>query len=101
MLAALDTLQQLLARARAFPDAGIRFAAADEKERFYSWAEIEERSALVAGGLVTLGVDPGDRVALVFPTSIDFLAGFFGALAAAAVPVPLYPPLRLGRMSEY
>src|SRR5262249_50179051 len=31
----------------------------------------------------------------------DFFVAFFGVLAAGAVPVPLYPPLRLGRLDEY
>ena len=43
----------------------------------------------------------GDRVALIFPTGIEFFDAFFGALLAGAVPVPLYPPVRLGRMDEY
>jgi acyl-CoA synthetase (AMP-forming)/AMP-acid ligase II len=47
------------------------------------------------------GVRPGERVALVYPTGAEFLAAFFGALAAGAVPTPLYPPMRLGRLDEY
>ena len=35
------------------------------------------------------------------PTSPEFYDAFFGALLAGAVPVPLYPPVRLGRMDEY
>mgnify|MGYP001559701737 CR=1 FL=1 len=96
-----DTLQQLLERARGYPDVGLRFVDAAERESFHSWPEIEERSALVAGGLARLGVASGDRIGLLFPTSIDFIAAFFGTLLASAVPVPLYPPVRLGRMSEY
>jgi acyl-CoA synthetase (AMP-forming)/AMP-acid ligase II len=37
----------------------------------------------------------------VLPTSPDFVACFFGVLMAGAVPVPLYPPIRLGRLEEY
>ena len=47
------------------------------------------------------GVAAGDRVAIVLPTSPAFLDAFFGALLAGAVPVPLYPPVRLGRLAEY
>ena len=35
-----------------------------------------------------------DRVALIYPTSFDFVFSFFGVLLAGAVPVPLEPPLR-------
>jgi acyl-CoA synthetase (AMP-forming)/AMP-acid ligase II len=100
-LGRLDTLQQLLERARDFPDSGVRLVTSDERERFHSFREIEEASAVAAGGLVRLGVVPGDRIGLIYPTSFEFLAAFFGTLLAAAVPVPLYPPVRLGRMSEY
>ena len=43
----------------------------------------------------------GDRVALVLPTGPDFVACFFGVFCAGAVPVPLYPPVRLGKLDEY
>lgn len=35
---------------------------------------------------------PGDRVVLTFSPGLDFLAAFFGCLAAGVTAVPLYPP---------
>ncbi len=43
----------------------------------------------------------GDRIALVLPTCPEFVECFFGVLCAGAIPVPLYPPVRLGRLDEY
>jgi acyl-CoA synthetase (AMP-forming)/AMP-acid ligase II len=43
----------------------------------------------------------GERVAILLPTSPGFMDAFFGTLLAGAVPVPLYPPVRLGRLEEY
>ena len=97
----LDTLQGLLQRASDFPRAGLRLVDRAERETFLPWATIAERSAYVAGGLAELGVRPGERVALVYPTSAEFFHAFFGVLLAGAVPVPLYPPVRLGRLAEY
>ncbi len=97
----LDTLQRLLGRAADHPETGLRFLDRQEREDFWPWAAIGERSAAIAGGLARRGIVPGDRVALVFPTSPEFVVAFFGALLAGAVPVPLYPPVRLGRLSEY
>ena len=37
-------------------------------------------------------------VAIVAGTSPEFFDGLFGALLAGAVAVPLYPPVRLGRL---
>ncbi|MEO7973500.1 MAG: AMP-binding protein [Thermoanaerobaculia bacterium] len=97
----LDTLQHLLQRAREFPLSGLRLVDRAERESFHSWAAIAERSSFVAGGLARLGIRPGDRVGLIYPTSPEFFDAFFGTLLAGAVPVPLYPPVRLGRLAEY
>ncbi|MBD3854232.1 MAG: AMP-binding protein, partial [Acidobacteria bacterium] len=65
------------------------------------WSEVHERARSVAGRLREAGVLPGQRVALVYPTSAGFFDAFFGTLLAGGVPVPLYPPVRLGRLDEY
>ncbi|MEZ5330655.1 MAG: fatty acyl-AMP ligase [Thermoanaerobaculia bacterium] len=80
---------------------GLRFLDRREEERFLGWPELVERGLRVAGGLAAEGIRPGDRVALVFPTGEEFFDACFGALLAGAVPVPLYPPVRLGRLGEY
>lgn len=95
------TLGECLRSAAHFPAAGIRLLDRRENATWLPFAEIERRAREVAGGLLALGVAPGERVALVYPTSEEFLAAFFGTLLAGAVPVPLYPPVRLGRLAEY
>ena len=90
-----------LERAAEFPDAGLRLLDRREQPEWLSWSDVFEESLEVASGLRRLGVSRGDRVALVFPTEKGFFFGFFGALLAGAVPVPLYPPVRLGRLEEY
>ncbi|HEX5760533.1 MAG TPA: fatty acyl-AMP ligase [Thermoanaerobaculia bacterium] len=95
------TLLDLLARGGRRPDGGVRFLDRDEKATWVGWGEVRERALAVGGGLQALGVAPGERVALVFPTGPEFFSALFGALAAGAVPVPLYPPVRLGRLQEY
>ncbi|HEV7503970.1 MAG TPA: fatty acyl-AMP ligase [Thermoanaerobaculia bacterium] len=93
----LDWLEQAGRR----PEGGLRFIDRAEKATWFGWAEVRARALAACGGLQALGVERGDRVALVFPTGIDFFTAFFGALLAGAVPVPLYPPARLGRTEEY
>lgn len=95
------TLVELLGRAARRPDVGIRLLDRDERPTWLGWPEIAGRAAEVAGGLQALGVAGGERVALVFPTTAELLHAFFGVTLAGAVPVPLYPPARLGRLEEY
>jgi acyl-CoA synthetase (AMP-forming)/AMP-acid ligase II len=95
------TLQAQLLRAREHGAAGLRFVDGAERERFEPWPAIAARAAAVAGRLAAAGVEPGERVALVYPTGPEFFDALFGTLLSGAVPVPLYPPVRLGRLDEY
>ncbi|MGZ6143098.1 MAG: AMP-binding protein, partial [Myxococcales bacterium] len=88
-------------RALAAASSGLTFLDAREHERFFSFPELEARAMRAAGALRAKGVKRGDRVAIVLPTCVEFMDAFFGALFAGAVPVPLYPPVRLGRLEEY
>jgi acyl-CoA synthetase (AMP-forming)/AMP-acid ligase II len=80
---------------------GLRFLDRRENEKYLPYGQILERVLGVAGALQKRGLKPGDKVALVLPTCPEFIFAFWGALFAGAVPVPLYPPVRLGRMDEY
>jgi fatty-acyl-CoA synthase len=94
------TINAALANA-ALSDAGLILVNAREEETRLSWKELYQRARRMAASLQKLGIAPGDRVAMVLPTGADFMDAFFGAQLAGAVPVPLYPPVRLGRMDEY
>ncbi|SEF30993.1 long-chain acyl-CoA synthetase [Amycolatopsis pretoriensis] len=59
--------------------------------RGLSYRELEAVVQAQAGRLADAGVEPGDRVALRLPTSVDFVVAFFGALRAGAIVVPLSP----------
>ncbi len=94
-----ETLGAALSEAAGGPF-GLTFVARDEGERFLGFGELRMRARRAAAALGAAGVRPGDRVAIVLPTGQGFMDAFFGVLAAAAVPVPLYPPVRLGRLAE-
>ncbi|HSK10092.1 MAG TPA: fatty acyl-AMP ligase [Vicinamibacterales bacterium] len=101
MEAPLPTLVDLLHRAGASDEAGIRVIDRHDAAEWLPWSAIRRRALQVAGGLQAIGIEPGDRVALIFPTSPGFFDAFFGALLAGGIPVPMYPPVRLGRLDQY
>ena len=80
---------------------GLRFLDLQERATWLDWSVVHDRARCAAGRLRALGVKPGDRVAVVTTTSPLFMDALFGTLLAGATPVPLYPPVRLGRMGEY
>ena len=84
----------------------IRLRAADEPERTaycyledgegderrFSYRELEARARGIAGLLQERGIRHGDRVLLLYPSGLDYVAAFFGCLFAGAIAVPAYAP---------
>ena len=60
----------------------------------YSYAQVAELANRVGNGLLELGLDMEQRVALLLLDSPQFAASFFGAIKIGAVPVPLNTLLR-------
>lgn len=66
-----------------------------------TYGALAQEARRIAAGLIARDVNVGDRVALMLPTAIEFFTSFFGVLYAGAVPVPVYPPLRLSQLEEH
>lgn len=98
-----ETLRDVLRRAAETTKCGegIRFMMGRDEPIHVTWTQVHERARNVAVALRAGGVRTGDRVGLVLPTSPEFIDTLFGCILAGAVPVPLYPPIRLGRLEEY
>ena len=94
------TLTEMLAAA-AQSQESLFFVNRKEQDQEVPMARVRERALSIAADLVARGVRKGDRVALVLPTCPEFVECLFGVLCAGAIPVPLYPPVRLGRLEEY
>ena len=57
-----------------------------------TYRELYEDARSIANGLRELGTGRGDRILIVLPTCMDFLAVFFACQMVGAIPVPAYPP---------
>ena len=67
----------------------------------YTYAELRQAALAHARRFLTLGVRPGDRIALIAETGPEFAACFFGAVYAGAWPVPLPLPTSFGGRDAY
>ena len=62
----------------------------DGSRRELSYAELGQAVREVAGGLIALGLEPGDRVAVLSDTRAEWTIADCGALCAGTVVVPIY-----------
>ncbi|SMD22878.1 fatty acyl-AMP ligase [Kibdelosporangium aridum] len=60
-------------------------------KRTITWSELDSRARAIAARLAEVSA-PGERVALLCPQNLDYVAGFFGALYAGMIAVPLHAP---------
>ncbi len=72
-----------------------------DREEELTYGAFRDEARAVARGLIASGVQRGQTVALMLPTGREYLASFFGVLIACAVPVPIYPPVRLAQVEEH
>ncbi|MBN1142280.1 MAG: AMP-binding protein [Deltaproteobacteria bacterium] len=100
---AANTLNEVLEwHAAAHPDRPhIRLFSDDGEGKVITYGELSTESQTVAAGLLQLGLEPGQPVALMLPTGREYFRGFFGILAAGGIPVPVYPPARASRIEEH
>jgi long-chain acyl-CoA synthetase len=91
-----DTIcAELAAAAREWPD---RPAYADRATGAGDWATItwgqtRERALELAAGLAALGLQPGERVALMLPNRAEHVLADLATVHAGGVPVTFYPTL--------
>jgi acyl-CoA synthetase (AMP-forming)/AMP-acid ligase II len=88
---------EALQRAALFEGVGVRFYPDDPDVpvQSLSYKKLLSRVRRAAAAMAREGVNAGDRVLLVLPTSLDFLIAFFGVQWLGAIPVPSYPPAPL------
>jgi fatty-acyl-CoA synthase len=72
-----------------------------ELARAYPFSELRKDALDIAYRLISHGVKPEDRIALIAETGPDFAALFFGCVYAGAWPVPLPLPTSFGGKDSY
>src|SRR5690242_3274131 len=87
----------LLRTADRFPDR----PAVRLDDTILTYADLADASARVVTLLRHLGVEPGDRVAVMLPNVPEFAVVYYGVLRAGAVVVPMNPLLKEREVGYY
>jgi fatty-acyl-CoA synthase len=80
---------------------GYTFLDNDLKPTDWSFSEAFKEAKRLGACLQALGLTKGDRLALVMNSPENFVLSFLGTVGAGIMPVPMYPPLALGRLDNY
>ncbi len=95
------TLVAAIDGSKGMVERGYTFLDRDQKEQFFSFDGLREEARRRAAHFRKLGMKKGDRLAMVMPDGEDFVPTFLAAVWAGIVPVPLYPPLSMGKLDAY
>ncbi len=83
-------------RVAATPHAeAFRYPLGDSWESV-TWQQVGERVGNIAGGLISLGIAPEDRVALASATRYEWVLVDFGVMCAGAATTTVYPTTNAG-----
>ena len=82
-------------------DRSVTFVRAGGEERVVRYPDLWLEARRRAHAMVAIGLQRGDRVALVLPEPDEFILTFIAALAGGFVAVPIYPPQTLAKMEAY
>src|SRR6266404_5639035 len=85
-------------RSRGFTFVG---AKGPGEDLFVSFHDLRLAAQRRAAHYAAAGLRRGDRVALVIPEGEHFVPAFLGALWGGLIPVPLYPPVSLGKLDVF
>ncbi|MCE1180632.1 MAG: long-chain fatty acid--CoA ligase [Micrococcales bacterium] len=67
-----------------------RFPRGEQWESM-TWAQVDDRVRKIAAGLISLGIEPQQRVALASSTRIEWALADFGVMCAGAATTTVYP----------
>ncbi len=80
---------------------GFTFADPRTADKNYTWSELLDAARSRLAALYAEGLRKGDRLAMVIPVPEDFVLTFLAATLGGIIPVPMYPPVALGKVESY
>jgi len=77
------------------------YAMGDRDMEEITYQTLYDGAQTFAAGLRGADHMPGECVAIMLPTSREYLFSFYGTLMAGGVPVPIYPPTRPSQLEDH
>lgn len=96
-----ETLIEALENAAKLTERGYTFLDSELRPTEHPFSDLLKEAQRRGAKLRALGLEKGDRLAMIIPEPEDFVLSFLGAVLVGVVPVPMYPPLALGRLDSY
>lgn len=89
----LTFMEVLCYRARHQPDqnAYTFLIDGDSKEDNLTYSQLDRKARAIAAFLQSVG-EIGERVLVLYPSGLEYIAAFFGCLYAGMIAVPAYSP---------
>ncbi|HXH23351.1 MAG TPA: AMP-binding protein [Dehalococcoidia bacterium] len=94
------TLPAALAATAARYGPRVAYVAGRRDPQPVTWSEVYSRAAAFAAGLVALGLQKGDRVAICAENGVEWVVACHGTLMAGGVLVPIYYDLKHQEISD-
>jgi len=66
-----------------------------------TFGDLRSGAERIATGLRADGLEPGQTVAIMLPSCVEYFFCFLGILIAGGIPVPIYPPMRMSQMEDH
>ncbi|MFT7824603.1 MAG: AMP-binding protein [Sulfurimonas sp.] len=79
----------------------IQFYQDDGQGEVITYAQLEAGAENVATALQEYGLQAGQPIALMLPSSTDYFFIFLGILMAGGIPVPIYPPAHPSQLEDH
>ncbi len=96
-----ETLIEVLRKRVDSPRDFIIFMDSKNREMKLSAAEAVSGAEAVAQYLIAAGLEKGDNVMVMLPTSMEFIYVYYGILMGGGVPVPVSQPAGTSNISKY
>ncbi len=96
MLSLIDRIENVAENS----DKPVTFVAGDEEETT-SWSDLYVEAQVAAANLQALGIEPGDHVALLGPTTRNFVTAIQAVWISGATLVTMPLPMRMGALDVF